>query len=159
MIHLRQMRADEFPDFVAYFVPDYAAEISANYDVDIGSARTKAEQDVKDDLGLGVDTPGQILLCILRDGDESNQPVGYLWCKSDNAERFVFISDFYVQPHHRGNGYGKLALKALEAMFEKTDHTEIRLRVAADNKIAQQLYLAAGFHATGINMRKPINGA
>jgi ribosomal protein S18 acetylase RimI-like enzyme len=156
MIHLRQMRGHEFPDFVAYFVPDYAAEISANYDVDIDVARTRAEQTISDDLGQGVDTVGQVLLCIVRDDDAEDRPIGYLWCTPDKAGETVFISDFYIYPNHRGFGFGKRALNALEAMFRATGHTDIQLRVATNNQIAQHLYTAAGFRTTGINMRKPI---
>ena len=120
MIHLRDMKIGEYADFIAYFIPDYAEEISANYDEDIGAARARAEREVKADLPLGVDTPGQALLCMVRDGDETDAPVGYLWCK----------------PGHR----------------------EARLRVAADNDKAQRLYVAAGYRATGINMRKSFGG-
>ena len=31
MIVLRPMRATEYPAYLDYFIPDYAAEISANY--------------------------------------------------------------------------------------------------------------------------------
>ena len=159
MIHLRQMQASEFPGFIAYFVPDYAAEISSNYDEDIAIARERAEREVKAELGLGVDTPGQVLLCIVRDDDESDSPDGYLWCKPEEAGQSVFISDFCILPSHRGNGYAKSALVALEAKFSETGHSEARLRVAADNETAQHLYLAAGFRVTGMNMRKPFDKA
>ena len=115
MIHLRDMQSGEFADFIAYFIPDYAEEISANYDEDIGAARARAEREVKADLPLGVETPGQALLCMVRDG-------------------------------------------ALENIFASTGHREARLRVAADNEKAQRLYLAAGYRATGINMRKSFGG-
>lgn len=154
MIHLRPMQVSEFPDFLAYFVTDYAEEISANYDQDIGTARARAEQEVGKDLAQGVETPGQNLMCIIRDGDESNAPIGYLWCKPETPGQTVFISDFYVFPDHRGKGYGKSALMALEAMFTKTGHNELRLRVAAENEKAQRLYTAMGYTITGINMRK-----
>ena len=155
MIHLRRMKASEFPEFAAYFIPDYAAEISTNYDVDIEAARIRAEQEMKDNLDLGVDTPGQVLLCVVRHGDETNSPVGYLWCKPDKTGPSVFINDVYIMPKYRGNGYARLALMALEVMFTKTGHSEVRLRVAADNKRAQQLYSTTGYLVTGINMRKP----
>jgi ribosomal protein S18 acetylase RimI-like enzyme len=159
MIHLRQMQASEFPDFIEYFVPDYAAEISSNFDEELGVARERAEREVKADLGLGVATPGQVLLCIVKDSNESNSPVGYLWCKPDEAGRSVFVSDFCILPSHRGNGYAKSALKALEAMFAETGHREIRLRVASDNEKARHLYLAVGFRVTGMNMSKSIDKA
>ena len=125
MIHLRDMQIGEFPDFIAYFIPDYAEEISANYDEDI---------------------------------DETDSPVGSLWCKPEETGKTVFISEFYVLPGHRGKGYAKSALIALEDMFARTGHREARLRVAADNEKAQRLYLAAGYRTTGINMRKSFGG-
>jgi ribosomal protein S18 acetylase RimI-like enzyme len=155
MVYLREMKAEEFADFVAYFVPDYAAEISSNYDMDLGAARARAEREVKEELGAGVETPDQILLCIVKNGDQSDTPIGYLWCKPDKLGEAVFISDFCILQPHRGKGYGRSALTALEAKFAEAGYCEARLRVATDNRIAERLYLAAGFRPTGINMRKP----
>ncbi|CTQ56005.1 putative N-acetyltransferase YycN [Roseibium album] len=154
MVHLREMRADEFSGFVTYFVPDYAAEISSNYDLDLDAARARAERELKEDLGMGVETPNQALLCIVKTGDESDTPIGYLWCKPDKLGESVFISDFCILHPHRGKGYARSALTALEAKFAEAGYCEARLRVATDNIIAERLYLAAGFRPTGTNMRK-----
>lgn len=150
------MKPHEFADYVAYFVPDYAAEISSNYDVDIETARARASREVEESLGQGVETAGQVLLSLVAEDVQGDTPVGYLWCKPDEASRTVFISDFCVLPPFRGRGYGKAALAALETMFAETEYDEIRLRVAADNKGAERLYLSVGYRPTGINMRKAI---
>ncbi|MEZ6001360.1 GNAT family N-acetyltransferase [Hyphomonas sp.] len=152
MIRLRPMLASEFADYVAYFIPDYAAEISANYDQDTDTALACAKRDVESSFPQGVDTPGQDLLCIVDEGDAAL--LGYLWCKPDEDGPCVFISDFYILPAHRGKGYAKAALVALENLYAMTGHREIRLRVAADNDVAQNLYRSVGFSPTGINMRK-----
>jgi ribosomal protein S18 acetylase RimI-like enzyme len=157
MIRLRPMLASEFADYVAYFIPDYAAEISANYDKDMDSALASAKRDVERDLPLGVETPGHDLLCVV--GDGGTALLGYLWCRPDEDGPSVFISDFYILPAHRGKGYAKAALTALEEMYAKTGHSEVRLRVASDNDIAQNLYRSAGFSPTGINMRKAFGHA
>lgn len=156
MIRLRNMTPEEFPDFVAYFVPEYASEISANYDLDIETALDQAKASVEDELGLGVDTPEQVLLCAIVDGDQSNSPVGYLWCTPNEKDRTVFVSDFYIFPRHRGRGYGLAALAALEELYAPSVFGEIRLRVATTNKVAERLYLKAGFRPTGTNLRKVI---
>jgi ribosomal protein S18 acetylase RimI-like enzyme len=150
------MMADEFAGYVAYFVPDYAAEISSNYDVDMKTAQARAENAVEVELGMGVETPGQILLCATVEGDESGAPVGYIWCQSKSEEKIMFISDFCILPKYRGRGYGQSALKALEIRYSDSAYDEIRLRVAIDNKIAERMYLKAGYLPTGINMRRPI---
>lgn len=156
MLQLRNMTATEFTDYVAYFVPDYAAEISSNYDLDADTALAKADRAIKDDLPQGVDTPDQVLLCATSDLDQIERLVGYLWCKPNIQDSSIFISDFYVLPEHRGQGYGLSMLNALENRYLDTAYDEIRLRVAADNKTAERLYLRAGYLTTGINMRKAI---
>jgi len=153
-MRLRKMRPDEFGDYVAYFVPDYAAEISTNYDVDIETARARAEREVARSLPKGVETEDQILLCVVH--DDADTAVGYLWCHPDNESQSVFISDFCILPPYRGRGYGRSALVALEAMFAQTEFKELRLRVAADNYGAECLYRSMGYRPTGINMRRPI---
>ena len=150
------MRAGEFQDYLAYFIPDYAAEISPNYDVDADAAQARAEQEVEADLEQGVDSPMQDLFCVLA-GDTQDAPiVGYFWCKPGSAGGAVFISDFCILPPHRGKGYAKQALAALETEYVDAGYSDVTLRVAADNDRAQRLYLAAGFQTTGINMRKPL---
>lgn len=146
------MLASEFADYLAYFVPDYAAEISANYDQDADSALATAQRDVETSFPQGVETPGQDLFCIITEADPT--PLGYLWCKPDADGPCVFISDFCILPAHRGKGHAKAALTALEKRYAATGHSEVRLRVAADNDIAQNLYRSVGFSPTGINMRK-----
>ncbi len=156
MIALRKMRSDEFQGYVDYFIPDYAEEISSNYDLDIQTATKQAEQAIFDDLKLGVDTPDQILFCIISTANTSNTPLGYLWCQPNRKNQTIFISDFCILPDHRGKGLGRMALAALDKWFADTEFNEIRLRVAADNKIAKKLYLSSGYAPTGINMRKAI---
>lgn len=156
MIQLRKMRAEELAGYVAYFVPDYAAEISSNYDVDMKTAHARAESAVEVDLGMGVETPGQDLLCATVEGDKSDNPVGYLWCKPHSKQKSVFISDFCILPKYRGRGYGQSALIALERRYFDTGYGEIRLRVATDNKTAERMYLKAGYLPTGTNMRRAI---
>ena len=158
MIQLRKMRADEFAGYVAYFVPDYAAEISSNYDVDMKTAQARAESAVEMELGMGVETPGQVLLCATVEGGKTDNPVGYLWCTPNSKDKAIFISDFYILPKYRGKGYGQSALMALERRYSDTEYGEIRLRVAADNKTAERMYLKAGYLPTGINMRRTIGG-
>ncbi|MGX1501307.1 RimJ/RimL family protein N-acetyltransferase [Labrenzia sp. MBR-25] len=159
MVELRKMRADEFPGYVDYFVPDYATEISANYDVDIQTATKQAAQAVADSLEQGVETPGQVLLCILAKTDDADTPIGYFWCQPNAKNQTVLISDFSILPPYRGKGFARLALAALNEWFSETEFVEFRLRVAAGNSIAKNLYLSAGFTPTGTNMRRAIEGA
>jgi GNAT superfamily N-acetyltransferase len=151
MITLRPMRADEFPAYLAYFVPEYAAEIAANYGRSLADALIQAQNDIAEDLPLGPDTPGQDLMCI-----EADRHVGYLWYRIDTATRSAFINDIFVLPQHQGKGNGTAALNSLEALLKTQGITQIRLRVAAQNPRAHRLYSELGFFPTGTNMAKTI---
>ena len=151
-IALRPMRADEFDGYLDYFIPDYAAEISSNYDLPLDEAQARASREINDDLAQGVDTSGHELLCIVEESDV----LGYIWYKPDQQARSVFVYDFCILTPHQGKGYGKRALTAFKALMSSAGFEQIGLRVAANDKRAQNLYLKGGFVATGVNMIRRI---
>jgi len=153
MLALRPMRDPEFIAYLAYFVPDYAAEIAANYGVSDAEAFARASREIADDLPAGPGTPGEVLLCIVNDGDGI---VGYVWYRPDTAARSAFICDFHILPAHQGQGFGRTALSLIEDRLAAEGITDLRLRVAADNSRARHVYETSGFHTTGINMSKRI---
>lgn len=153
MISLRPMRANEYSAYLDYFIPDYAAEISANYGLSDIEARAQATRETDEDLPQGVETADQALLCIISGADTV---IGYIWYRPDLAARSAFISDFHILDSQQGNGYGKQALALLEAELAGSGITQIKLRVAADNKRAKHVYDVSGFRVTGINMSKTI---
>ncbi len=150
---LRPMRDAEFAAYLAYFVPDYAAEIAANYSIPDAEALARASREIADDLPQGPQTPGEVLLCLV---DERDGPVGYIWYRPDIAASSAFINDFHILATHQGRGFGKHALALLESALAAEGITDIRLRVAADNLRAKHVYETSGFRITGINMSKRI---
>lgn len=156
MITFRPMREDEYPAYLAYFIPDYAQEIAANYQLSLDDASARAKQEIAEDLPEGVKTPGQVLLCLIACSEQTEQHVGYLWYKPDTAMRNVFIYDFHIFNDCQGQGLGKKTLSAFEQELRKQNFQQIRLRVAGDNTRAQHVYEKSGFGVTGINMSKNI---
>jgi ribosomal protein S18 acetylase RimI-like enzyme len=156
MISFRPMRDSEYPAYLDYFIPDYAAEISANYGLSNLEALAQAKREIAHDLPLGVDTPGEAMLCVINQTSEAESIVGYLWYRPDLANRSVIIKDFYIFAAHQGKGFGKQALKALETELARTGFEQIKLRVAEDNKRAKHVYEITGFRVTGVNMSKTI---
>ena len=146
------MRADEFDGYRDYFIPDYAAEIVSNYGLSETEALAKAANTITEELGEGVATTGNVLLCITN----ATGVIGYIWYRPNHTAKSVFISDYCILPAHQGKGYGKQALANLEVQLIKDGFTEIGLRVAADNTRAQHVYLQGGYRATGINMIRRI---
>ncbi|QTF08166.1 GNAT family N-acetyltransferase [Brenneria izadpanahii] len=154
MISFRAMLSSEFSDYLAYFIPDYAAEISSSYQIPEEDALQQAQREVAISLANGVDTAGQVLLCIvIRDGG-AEKTLGYLWYRPDPTARSAYINDFYIFSDYRGRGFGKRTMKCLEDKLSAEGFIQIKLRVAPDNKLATHVYQSTGFQVTGINMNK-----
>lgn len=156
MIELRPMRDSEFPAYLDYFIPDYAAEIAANYRLSHEAALAQARREIEAGLPDGVDTAGQVLLCLVDPSEATEALVGYLWYKPDAAMKSAFITDFHILGRHQGQGLGKQAMERLESDLKARGFTQIKLRVAGDNARARHVYEVSGFQVTGINMGKVI---
>ena len=148
---LRPLHPDEFPGYLAYFLPDYAAELVASYGLPVDIAATRAKAEIAADLPQGPLTPGQSLLAVTNPG-----LIGYLWYAADPASQTAFLNDFHIFPSHQSKGHGTSAINALESLLKSHGLTHLRLRVAASNPRAQSLYLALGFQPTGTNMAKAL---
>lgn len=158
MISLRAMTKEEYPAYLEYFVHDYACEIESNYGISRCAALARAKQEISALLPEGVNTEGQVLLCIVAQSDKTDTHTGYLWYKPDPDQGTVFIYDFHLFNSCQGQGLGKQSLRAFEEYLQAKGFTEIRLRVAGDNARARHVYEASGFGVTGVNMRKSITG-
>lgn len=150
------MRDSEYPAYLDYFIPDYAAEISSNYGLSEPTSLAQAKREIAADLPDGVNTLGQVLLCLIDQSDSSETLIGYLWYRPDATMRSAFISDFHILAAYQGKGLGKQALEVLENELKGKGFDQIKLRVAADNKRARHVYEVTGFRVTGVNMSKAI---
>lgn len=156
MISLKPMLDIEFTGYLDYFIPDYASEIASNYRLLEHEALAQAKREIAADLPDGVDTTGQVLLCLVDRAPGSEKLVGYLWYKPNLETRAAFINDFHILPEYQGRGLGKRALELLEIELKREGFQQIKLRVADDNKRARHVYEVTGFQVTGINMSKTL---
>ena len=156
MILFRPMGDDEYPAYLDHFIADYAAEIAENYALSPAMALSQAQREIAGMLPAGVNTDGQVLLCLFHHAAGEETGIGYLWYKPDAGMRSAFIYDFYIFPAFQGQGLGKQALVAFEHELKIQGISQIKLRVAGDNQRARHVYEATGFHITGINMSKNI---
>lgn len=156
MITFRTMTENEYPAYLEYFVHDYAHEIESNYGLSQHESLVRANQEISELLPEGVNTYGQVLLCIFAQPDKTNTHVGYLWYKPDPTMHTAFIYDFHILNSCQGLGLGKESLGAFEKYLRAKDFKEIRLRVAGDNARARHIYEISGFGITGVNMSKCI---
>lgn len=157
MIKLRAMRAKEYPAYCDYFIADYSREIVENYGHSQDVATDLAKQDLQRYFPNGVASKAHSLLCIESDVGGELVIIGYLWHCINVSDSSTFIYDFYIADKYRDNGYGKAAIKHLEALLSTQRIKQIKLRVAYQNQRALALYQAVGFIISGYNMSKNIS--
>ncbi|PDO84335.1 GNAT family N-acetyltransferase [Kosakonia sacchari] len=148
------MSAAEFADFVAYFIPDYATEIAANYRLSQDEATEQARREIETSLPEAQKTPGHSLTTITLVDNGMTRIVGSLWYRADFIDKSAFIYDFYLRPAFRGKGLGSQAMQSLESNLRAAGIRQIKLRVAAENEHARKVYEANGYQITGYNMNK-----
>ena len=95
MISFRPMTKDEYPAYVEYFVNDYACEIKSNYGLSLHDSLARAKQEISEMLPAGVNTLGQVLMCIVVQSDKANNHVGYLWYKPGSTKH-TFLSTIFI---------------------------------------------------------------
>lgn len=152
MIQLRPMDAGEFAAYRRIFIDEYAADLAANQGYAQGKALSKAAQSIDGSLPDGVESTLHTLLCI----QHGETLLGYLWYTLWDDGDAAFILDFFILPTHRRQGYGKASLTALEQHLLALGIGQLKLRVAADNPQAKQLYQQSEFAVTGFNMAKTL---
>ncbi len=156
MISLRKMTRLEFDQYLARAVPGYAAEKQKGEGMTASEAMKVSEETYAKLLPQGLESSGQYLFSIVQ--KSSNQSVGVLWF----AERIVgdrkqaYIYDFEVDVSHRGNGYGKEALRLLESEARAVGLTSMALHVFGHNQNAFRLYEKMGYRTTNIFMAKDL---
>lgn len=154
MVSLKPMSDNEFADFLAYFIPDYAAEIAVNYRLTHHQALIQARSEIACSLPDGEKSAGHCLMSIFLQQNQENEHIGYLWYKPDHATKSAFIYDFYLSPAQRNKGLGSAAMQCLETALAQDGFTQIKLRVAAENDHARKVYESNGYQITGFNMNK-----
>jgi ribosomal protein S18 acetylase RimI-like enzyme len=103
----------------------------------------------------GRETTGHEFRSIVTDAGET---VGAVWFAADDEadNPTAFIWDIAIDPAHRGLGYGRAAMVALEELAKSLGYDSIRLHVFGDNAVARGLYRAVGYTESDVTMVKRI---
>ena len=88
--------------------------------------------------------------------NEAGARVGAVWFAPDGevGRGAAFLWDIVIDPGHREKGYGRAAMKALEALVLALGYDTIRLHTFSDNDVARHLYRAVGYSETDVSMIK-----
>ncbi|CAA9320321.1 MAG: hypothetical protein AVDCRST_MAG93-5714 [uncultured Chloroflexia bacterium] len=78
------------------------------------------------------------------------QLVGFTLLCRETETGIDWIIRFMIDQHHQGKGYGRAGLLAvIERLRASADYQETRLSYVPGNAVAEGLYRAVGFEATG----------
>jgi GNAT superfamily N-acetyltransferase len=150
-IRLRPMTAAEFGAFRARCVRDYAAAHVRAGDWDPDAAEESAAREMDGMLPGGVATPGVLLLVAENAGAGA---VGAAWVALDRVTAWLVEID--IHPEHRGKGYGRALLAAVERESARRGATALGLNVFGPNAAARRLYETSGYQITALQMRKEL---
>jgi len=153
VVTFRPMTEAEYEALLASMLEGYAREIAVLMDMSIEEARAAGAKQTADLLKDGLATEGHYLWKIIADQDGA---VGDLWVFVDPGKRRAFIYFIGTDEQHRGKGYARAAMLALEAAVRPKGADHIDLNVFGDNTTAIHLYEGLGYRPTAINMRKAL---
>ncbi len=90
--------------------------------------------------------------------NSAEERVGVAWIgpHPNGVEGVAWIWEIEIAEAHRGRGYGRAAMLALEDRARALGHTAIALNVFGTNTAAQRLYESVGFTTTAVQMRKAL---
>ncbi|HET7141329.1 MAG TPA: GNAT family N-acetyltransferase [Candidatus Limnocylindria bacterium] len=153
-VHLRPMRPDEYPSFVAHSKQEYARGIATQGGETEEFARAKSEADHAAILPQGLDTPGHWISVIEAGGEQ----VGILWLaeRPHGREKECWIYDIEIDEAHRGRGFGRAAMELAEAEARSHGLSRIALNVFGGNEVARNLYRSVGYVETSVQMAKDL---
>ncbi|HVN16039.1 MAG TPA: GNAT family N-acetyltransferase [Anaerolineales bacterium] len=156
MVQLVQMTEEEFQNFLARDIKEYAEEnVKAGYWAET-EAMEKSRQDHERLLPDGLATKDHYLFTIESDNGER---VGMLWLRVDLASPVPsgFIFDLYVDEAFRRKGYAKQAMLELEKRARELGLKRLALHVFAHNTGAKALYNQLNYKIGSLNMTKDLS--
>ncbi|WP_257348321.1 GNAT family N-acetyltransferase [Pseudalkalibacillus decolorationis] len=154
MIQFQEMNEQEFMNFRARSLKEYTQEISENYDITLERASEQASKQFNELLSDGQHTEDHFIFKLV--DDQLQKSVGVIWYFFDKDEKKAFIYEIWMDPTHRGKGYGSEAIEMYHKRAKDLGARKVGLHVFGKNAGAIKLYNRLGYEATGIVMEKQL---
>lgn len=155
-VTVRPMTPGEFEQWQAALATAYAAEqVAAGRWAADGAVHRAREENARL-LPQGLATPRTLLFTAV---DGAGEPVGRAWVTLDHprgAPDVAFLYDIEIAEAHRGKGYGRALLAAVEQATRETGVGALELNVFGTNAPAIALYDSAGYDVVTQQMRKAL---
>lgn len=161
-VTLRPMTQAEYDLRMPVLMEGYAASLVQAGRATAATALAESRRQHAELLPAGLATERMLFLAAVPTGVLDSPPVGWIWVGLPDPaepERPAWIYNIEVDPAHRGHGYGRALLAAVEPLLAAHGVTRLGLNVFADNPVARRLYETTGFAVTAQQMVKPIGSA
>jgi ribosomal protein S18 acetylase RimI-like enzyme len=149
------MVVEEVDAFLDTARAQWVSDLMSGAGFDEEAARAKADADFAAWLPDGAATPGQIPFVV---EDEAGDRVGTVWLveRRRAGRRFCHLLDIRIDPDKRHRGYGRAAMRLVEAEALRRAYDGIELNVFGSNEVARALYRTEGYQETFVTMRKQL---
>jgi GNAT superfamily N-acetyltransferase len=151
------MTPAEYQDWLPGAIEDYAREDVEHERLDPERARANMSAFLESAIPRGPRTEGH-RLSIVEDAATAER-VGFTWWaeRELDAGPAAWIYDVYIDEPHRGKGFGRGLMEAVEAQVREAGLTRMELHVWVDNDPATSLYRSFGFVPAGMEMFKQLD--
>ncbi len=153
-VSLRPMTADEFDTWASDAIETYATDLSVATATSRDLALAQAKEQFPHLLPNGVDTADTWVMVI---EDTTGNRVGTIWIgPHPTNESSAFVWDIKIDEPRQGQGLGRAAMLAAEALAVNDGRSEIGLNVFGFNERAQELYTSLGYRVVSTTMAKDL---
>ncbi|WFE24622.1 GNAT family N-acetyltransferase [Solwaraspora sp. WMMD937] len=161
-VSLHPMTQSEYDVRIPALVAGYAGDLLRSGRATTETALTESRRQHAELVPDGLATERMLFLVVRQTGTDDARPVGWIWVGLPDPaepERPAWIYNIEVDTAHRGTGYGRAILAAVEPVLAARGVTRLGLNVFGDNLAARRLYESTGFTVTAQQMVKPIGSA
>lgn len=155
-VELVSMSEREFPAWLRTATAWYEADMIRHGLIGETDAAEKAAGDMAAQLTAGIATPGHTIAHVVDAG--SGERIGWVWYRRVDRRSgpITFVYQIEIVPGHRGRGFGRAAMLAIERASRESGAGALELNVFAGNAVARALYRSLGFAESSLGMRKPL---
>lgn len=151
---LQQMTEEEFDQYLAYFMPDYAKDLAENYMIPYEKAM-KESKELMDQLLPDKQNSAEQLVYNIYSTDE-DKTVGVIWYNIQSDSNKAYIYHIFIKAEFRKKGFATLVLQELEESMKSVGVTSMGLNVFGTNPNAYKLYKKLGYQVQSTAMGKRV---
>lgn len=151
---LQQMTEEEFDKYLAYFIPDYAKDLSENYMIPLEKAMNESKE-LMDQLLPNKQNSAEQLVYNIYSTDE-DKTVGVIWYNIQSDSNKAYIYHIFIKEEFRKKGFATFVLQELEESMKSVGVTSMGLNVFGTNPNAYKLYKKLGYQVQSTAMGKRI---